>query len=93
MNELLKQVPANEKIVTDYWCLNTLSAFTDKPFYCIELNKEMSFVLLNTELNESVTKPGRYSNGLKKLFQQEEFKNVYMISIQLPENVSRLDPH
>ena len=47
VNELLKEVPANEKIVTDYWCLNTVSAFTDKPFYCIELNKEMSFVLLN----------------------------------------------
>jgi hypothetical protein len=92
VSELLKEVPANEKIVTDYWCLNTLSAFTDKPFYCIELNKEMSFVLLNNELAMAVMKPGRYSNGVKKIFQQEELKNVYMISIQSPENVSKLDP-
>jgi len=44
VNELVKEVPSNEKIVTDYWCLNTLEAYTDKPFYCIELQKEISFI-------------------------------------------------
>jgi hypothetical protein len=91
VNELLKEVPANEKIVTDYWCLNTVSAFTDKPSYCIELKKEMSFVLLNNELASALMKPGRYYNGVKKLFEQEGLKSIYMISLQSPENISELD--
>jgi hypothetical protein len=92
VNELLKEVPVNEKIVTDYWCLNTVSAFTDKPSYCIELNKEMSFVLLNDELATTLMKPGRYYNGVKNLFEQEKLQSIYMVSIQSPENISKLDP-
>ena len=78
VNELLKEVPANEKIVTDYWCLNTVSAFTDKPSYCIELKKEMSFILLNNEFASAQNKPNRYYNGVKNLFEQEGIKKVYI---------------
>jgi hypothetical protein len=44
VNEMIAKVPAND-LVTDYWCLNNLAAFADKPFYCIELNRELNYLL------------------------------------------------
>lgn len=91
VNELLKEIPPNEKIITDYWCINALSAFTDKPFYCIELNRELSFVLLNAELAKAVTNGKRYNKGMTMLFREENLKTAYMISIQPPAIIPILD--
>jgi hypothetical protein len=49
VNELINEVPANEKIVTDYWCVNTISAFSNKTFYCIGLDRKVSFLLWKKE--------------------------------------------
>jgi hypothetical protein len=89
--ELVNEVPENKKIVTDYWTLNSLEAFTDKSFYCLELRKEMSFLMWNSELSAAIKSPGLYSNGIKYFFQKENVKDVYMISIHSPQNIAELD--
>jgi hypothetical protein len=92
VTELLHEIPGDKKTVTDYWALNTLVAFTDKPFYCLELRKEMSFLMWDSELSAMIKTPGLYSNGVKYLFQKEGLKEIYMVSINSPQKISLLDP-
>ena len=68
VNELVKEVPGKEKIVTDYWTMNAYVAYTDKPGYCIDLQKEVSFVMWDSDLAALPDNPARYSSGIKKLF-------------------------
>ncbi len=92
VNELLNEVPQNKKIVTDYWALNTLEAYTDKPYYCLEMQKEMSFILWDSEFKKKYEAPNPYVNGIQYLFQKTEIQEAYMISIKSPEKVSEFDP-
>lgn len=89
VNELIEQVPGEEKIITDYWCVNTISAFTNKTFYCIGLDREVSFLLWKKEFDTRV--PGVYLNSLRKLFDKERFKQVYLISTYSPQLIFQLD--
>ena len=91
VNELLKKIPTGEKIVTDYWCLNTLSAFTDRSYYCVDLEREASYLLWNNELNSALKKNDRYSNGITSVLKQDSVTRVYMISIQRPGKLSQSD--
>jgi hypothetical protein len=91
VDELVKEVSSHEKIITDYWCLNTLEAYTDKPFYCIELQKEMSFILWNKEFATAQNTPNRFFKGVKNLFEKEGIKKVYMISLHSPLELFQLD--
>jgi hypothetical protein len=79
--ELLEEIPPGNRIVTDYWCLNTLSAFTDRAYYCVDLEKDVSYLLWNSEMTSMLKKNDRYSNGLLRFLQKESLKKVYMISI------------
>ena len=79
--ELLEEITLGNKIVTDYWCLNTLSAFTDRAYYCIDLEKEVSYLLWDGEITSMLKKNDRYSNGLLAFLKKESLKKVYMISI------------
>lgn len=89
--ELLKEIPPGNKIVTDYWALNTLSAFTDKPYYCIDLEKEASYLLWNDEMTSMLKRNDRYSNGLMAFLKKESLKKVYMISIYPMERLYQSD--
>ncbi len=92
VNELLAEVPAGEKTVTDYWALNAIAAFADKPFYCIDIEKEIPFVLWNRELGEALRKKSRYLTGITNYFEKEKISKVYMLSIGSPAIISRVDP-
>jgi hypothetical protein len=92
VNELLTEIPRNKKIVTDYWALNTLEAYTDKPFYCLEMHREMSFLLWDSEFKTMYQAPNPYVNGIKYLFQKTGIQEVYMISIQSPKKIPEFDP-
>ena len=92
VKELLAEVPPNKKIVTDYWTLNPLEAFTDKPFYCLELYKEKSFLQWNNELSAKTKAPDLYSNGVKYLFSKEDINEVYMITIHSLQSIAQIDP-
>ena len=90
INELLKEIP-NEKIITDYWCLNNLSAFTDRSYYCIETQKEQSYLLWNSELGSALKKNDRYSTGISTYMKKEATGTVYLLSTQRMEKLQRLD--
>ena len=92
VNELLNTVPQNERTVTDYWAMNTVSTFADKPFFCVDLQKEVSFLLWGTDLGEMLKRKYRYFDGVTSLFQNEGIKKVYMISTGAPETLKRIDP-
>jgi len=89
--ELLDEIPAGNKIVTDYWCLNTLTAFTDRAYYCVDLEKEVSYLLWNGEMTSMLKKNDRYSNGLLTFLKKESLKKVYMISIYPVERLYQFD--
>lgn len=92
IQELLKEVPKNEKAVTDYWALNIISAYADEPFYCVDLQKEKSFILWNKDLSDSRKVPNCYYYGASKLFQRERISNLYFITTLSPENLLKVDP-
>ncbi|HET6721769.1 MAG TPA: hypothetical protein VFH07_03425, partial [Chitinophagaceae bacterium] len=90
VNELINEVPINEKIVTDYWCVNTISAFTDTAFYCIGLDSMPTFLQWKKEFN--TRSPGVYLNSIKKLFEKEGLKKMYLVSTYSPRTIFELDP-
>lgn len=91
VNELLNEVPPGERTVCDYWALNSVSAFAGRPFYCVDLQKQVSFILWGSDLAAMQKNPYRYRDGVRHLFQQEGIKSVYMISTGSPESIGRLD--
>ncbi|HKH62786.1 MAG TPA: hypothetical protein VKA49_18215 [Flavitalea sp.] len=91
VTELLRTPAPGEKMVTDYWAMNTISAFADRPIYCIDVQREMSFVLWGPELGNALKKPFRYFEGVKNLFEKEKLDKIYMISTGSPEMLHRAD--
>jgi hypothetical protein len=92
VNELLAEAPAGEKVVTDYWTLNAIAAFADTSFYCIDLQKEVSFIVWDGALKASITKPNRFADGVNFFFRKEGVKSVIIVSINPPEILSKIDP-
>ena len=92
IGELLKQVPANEKLVTDYWGLNTVSAFLDRPAYCVDIQKEVSFIKWDKDLKAVVEEKYRYSDGLNNYFQKQNTSSVYLFSTSSMKTLSKIDP-
>jgi hypothetical protein len=91
VRELYAQVPAGAMVVTDYWCLNNLSAFLDRPFHCLEHRKELTFLRWDQELAKATKQPNFYTSGLRELWQRGAFEEVYMISVNDPEYLRSRD--
>jgi hypothetical protein len=89
--ELIKEVPAGQKWVTDYWTMNEVEAYTDHPAYCIDLQKSVSFLLWDGDLTAMLKKPNRYSDGLGNFFQKEGIKSVYMVTQASPSLLRETD--
>lgn len=77
---LIREVPPGEKWVTNNWTLNAVEAYTDRPAYCIDLQKEVSFLLWDSYMDSILKNPHRYADGLRHFFRTEGVKSVYMIS-------------
>jgi hypothetical protein len=92
VNEMVRQVPQGKKLVCDYWAVNTFASFVDKPVYCLDLQKEVYFVLLDSYLQGIHAKKNRYVDGMIYLHQQSGIDEVYLISTHSPESISRIDP-
>lgn len=88
---LAAEVPAGGLLVTDYWTMNAYAAFMNKPVYCIDLQKERSFVLWNSDMVALLKNPYRYSRGLAALFAGEGTRAVYMISMSRPQLLAGID--
>ena len=90
--ELLIMPTRQTRVVTDYWAMNTISAFADQSIYCIDIQREISFVLWGPELGDALKKPNRYFDGVKSLFERENLNKIFMISTGSPEMMMRADP-
>lgn len=91
VKEVLSKVPPGSKVVTDYWTLITLVAYTDKPVYCIDIQKTVTFDLWQTDKTETRKYPYRYCRGLTNLFSNEAIKTVYFIATDPPKILSKTD--
>lgn len=88
---LAQQVPAGERLVTDNWALNALSAYMDSSFYCVDLRQTRSYLLWDNRMKELGEDPYRYYNGVRYLFDRENIHRVYMISTHDPAILNKLD--
>jgi hypothetical protein len=90
-NEMLKEVPPGEKLVTDFLGADVLSAYTGKAFYCVELQRELSFIQWKAEYADIRRIPGFYCRGMKALFKREDLTEAYLITLYSREELSRID--
>ena len=91
VKEFIREIPAGAKWVTDYWCLNTIVAYTDANAYCIDLQQEKSFLKWNKEMKAMLQSNRRYSDGLNALFQRENLDSLFMVTIHSPQNIAGID--
>jgi hypothetical protein len=91
VRELYTKVPANALVVTDYWCLNNLSAFLDRPFYCLEQRKDLTFLRWDQNLAQAIQQRNFYASGLHGLWKERALEEVYMISVNDPQRMRTLD--
>jgi hypothetical protein len=91
VSELLSEVPAGERTVCDYWALNSVSAFAGKPFYCVDLQKQATFILWGSDMAAMQKRAHRYTDGVRYLFQKENIQSVYLVSTGSLSNIERLD--
>jgi hypothetical protein len=89
--ELTEEVPSGSRLVTDYWTMNAYAAFVDKPIYCVDMQRELSFIMWDRSLAEALKKGARYSFGFREIFRQGGPKAVYMVSLNSPLNLARVD--
>jgi len=71
--------------------MNTIAAFADRPFYCVDLQKEISFIQWNSDLGSMQNRRYRYFEGVKNLFQTNGLNKVYMISTGSPAVLFKVD--
>jgi hypothetical protein len=90
VNELINKVAAHEKLVTDYWCVNTTSAFHDKAIYTLGLDSAVRFLQWKKEYNTRA--PGVYQNSLEKYFEKEKAGKIYLLSTYTTQIIYGLDP-
>ena len=91
VNKLIKKIPRDSKWVTDYWCLNTISAYLDTSAYCIDLQKEKSYLLWNEEIKGMLQSRNRYNEGMNALFERENLENIYLVTIHSFQNIKKID--
>ena len=89
---VLTKLPSDQTVVTDYWTLNPLSTYMDKPFYCVDLEKEKTFLLWDSDITKIETTPNRYVKGMTNLFAERHLTKLYMISLGSPQNLYATDP-
>jgi hypothetical protein len=92
ISEMAKEVPPNKRLVTDYWTMNGYVAFMDKPAYCIDAWKNMSFVTWGEDIPLLTSTPNRYSSGLKDLFSHQRTDSVYLVSQGNLQQLFKIDP-
>lgn len=88
---LAQEVPPGSKLVTDYWTMNAYSAFVDEPIYCVDMRRDLSFVLFDRRLAEALKNPARYSDGFREIFRARGERAAYMVSLSPREKLEQTD--
>ncbi len=85
-------VPETSEIITDYWCLNYLTAALDKPIYCVGFDKERSFLLWDNELSAITKRNDIYTRGTQIYFNTKKKSVVYLVSTHSKAEIALKDP-
>lgn len=88
---LIDTAPVNIPVVTDYWTLNAVSAFTDSPMYCIDLRKSPSFIVWGADFALIRQQQNRYDAGMNAYFNQSLSKEVCLITTGSPLQLVKVD--
>ena len=83
----IAQLGDSARIVTDYWGVNALSAYTDKKYYTVGLDKEVDFLLWNEDLKVNLNQP--YSTSFGKILGSTD--SVYLISLYSESQIRQTD--
>ncbi|MGN6420584.1 MAG: hypothetical protein ACTHMC_23945 [Pseudobacter sp.] len=92
VNGLLNTAPPGIPIVTDYWTLNAVAAFANRSMYCIDLRKEVSFVVWGNDFALIRQQKHRYDAGIREWFRHSDQDTVCLISTVSPWQLKNLDP-
>lgn len=90
--EVIVRVPANATVVTDYWALSALSAYTDRSYYCADVQKDAAFMLWGNDMAAMRNTPERYYNGIKKFMDKNNLKEIYLVSTSDSFVLYKIDP-
>jgi hypothetical protein len=91
IDELVREVPAGEHLVTDYWTMNGYVAYLDKPAYCVDMDKEISFVTWGPDMTAMTDNPHRYTFGLQRYFHNKNVREVYLLTLGSPQVLDKVD--
>jgi len=91
IDELVREVPPGERLVTDYWTMNGYVAYLDRPAYCVDIGREISFVTWGPDITVVQDNPRRYTDGFRRFFQKEHPPEVYMITQGSPRMLDKVD--
>jgi hypothetical protein len=91
IGELVREVPADQRLVTDYWTMNGYVAYLDTPAYCVDLGTEVSFVTWGPDMAAMQGNPHRYTTGLGSFFKKEGLKEVYLLTLGSPKVLDKVD--
>jgi hypothetical protein len=91
VTDLLKEVPAGATQVTDYWTMNTVVAYTDHPAWCVDMQRELSYILWGSDIAAMQKKQHRYTDGLASVFARPGVQQVYMVSHAPVEAMANVD--
>jgi hypothetical protein len=92
IDELVREVPAGNRLVTDYWTMNGYVAYLDKPAYCVDMGKEISFVTWGPDITVVQDNPHRYTSGFRRYFHNDNPGEVYLITLGSPKVLDKVDP-
>lgn len=91
IGELVREVPAGEHLVTDYWTMNGYVAYLDKPAYCVDMDKKISFVTWGPDMADMQGNPHRYTLGLQRYFHNKNLSEAYLITLGSPQVLDKVD--
>lgn len=92
VTELIREVPPGSQLVTDYWTMNAVVAYTDQPAYCVDVERKVSFVLWASDMATIRHTPNRYTRGIGDFLRKEGIHSVYLVSMGSPAMLFNADP-
>lgn len=91
VGEMERMAPSVDRVITDYWTLNAVSAFLDRPMYCVELKREISFLKWDAQLASASVSAHPYTDGIDHFLSKRGGDEVYLISSHSLERLRRMD--
>jgi hypothetical protein len=88
--ETVNKIPSDQKVITDYLTFNTISSSIEGPFFCVDIQKKVHFLLWGS-YHQMYINPNRYTDGFNYFFQKERIKTVYLISTLSPPMLAKAD--